>query len=236
MPKHYQKLIDLFPFSDYRIIAVIGGGGKTSLLFALGEELSAKSPVILSTTTHMHYPSHLDIKQIVLEDDPDQVRLVLSSYPLCYVAAPYQHNKLQRPSDQMLQIVEEMGIPVLYEADGSRSLPIKCMGEQEPAVPSSCSLVIQMIGASCLHQTISKVVHRYELACERWHWESGELVTIQHLITLASYNFSKTAAPHKLLIINQCDTGITNTECQEIRSAFPNIPVLFVSLKNKQVY
>ena len=40
----------------YPVIAVVGGGGKTSLIYRLSEELLAKGKkVIITTTTHMAY-------------------------------------------------------------------------------------------------------------------------------------------------------------------------------------
>ena len=40
----------------YRVIAVVGGGGKTSLIFRLCEEMvSTGKKVIVTTTTHMAY-------------------------------------------------------------------------------------------------------------------------------------------------------------------------------------
>ena len=41
---------------QYKVIAVVGGGGKTSLIYRLNEELQALGKkVIISTPTHMAY-------------------------------------------------------------------------------------------------------------------------------------------------------------------------------------
>ena len=44
----------------YQVIAVVGGGGKTSLIYRLSEELRARGKkVIITTTTHMAYDPSL---------------------------------------------------------------------------------------------------------------------------------------------------------------------------------
>ena len=52
---NYVQLINIDP-QKHRRIAVVGGGGKTSLIFRLAEELKATGrKVIVTTTTHMAY-------------------------------------------------------------------------------------------------------------------------------------------------------------------------------------
>ena len=41
------------------ITALIGGGGKTTLLFTRGRERCARGTVLLCTTTHIVPPSHM---------------------------------------------------------------------------------------------------------------------------------------------------------------------------------
>ena len=54
--KRYGYFLDLLKLDieKYPVIAVVGGGGKTSLIYRLNEELQALGKkVIISTTTHM---------------------------------------------------------------------------------------------------------------------------------------------------------------------------------------
>ena len=62
----------------YRVIAVVGGGGKTSLIFRLMEELvSIGKTVIVTTTTHMVYEPE---RPFVENGDIDGVRKDLQIY------------------------------------------------------------------------------------------------------------------------------------------------------------
>lgn len=235
MLKHYQNLTDLYPFDQHSMISLIGGGGKTTLLFALGEELSATSSLVLSTTTHMRYPQHLNPKQIVLQDDPEQMSNVLHQYHLCYIASTDTKNpdKVTKPSDHMARAMAKTADYVIYEADGSRGLPIKCMASHEPAVPKTTSLTIQVIGATCLHHPAQEVLHRYEIAQERLGISPQEPIHTKQLITLALDNFRHCPTTAKLFIINQIDVGISSQECHDIKTALSPIPVLFLSLQDK---
>lgn len=59
----------------YQVIAVVGGGGKTSLIYRLNEELQALGKkVIISTTTHMAFDSML----------PRMAAMSLISFPKCW--------------------------------------------------------------------------------------------------------------------------------------------------------
>ena len=56
--RHREYFLDLLELDieKYPVIAVVGGGGKTSLIYRLNQELlSIGKKVIISTTTHMFY-------------------------------------------------------------------------------------------------------------------------------------------------------------------------------------
>ncbi len=62
----------------YQVIAVVGGGGKTSLIFRLMERLvSIGKTVIVTTTTHMAYEPE---RPFVENGDIDGVRKDLQIY------------------------------------------------------------------------------------------------------------------------------------------------------------
>ena len=43
------------------LTALIGGGGKTTLLYALAEELKARGSVLVTTSTKIRAPEHLPV-------------------------------------------------------------------------------------------------------------------------------------------------------------------------------
>ena len=69
---YFLNLLKL-DIEKYKVIAVVGGGGKTSLIYRLNEELQAiGKKVIISTTTHMAYDPALPlVRSTELEKVPE---------------------------------------------------------------------------------------------------------------------------------------------------------------------
>ena len=131
------------------ITAIIGSGGKTSLLYALAEEL--RGSVILCTTTQIFPPEHIPVVQRV-----QQVQGIVC------VGTPCPNGKLGTPQQTIEQLAEIADF-VLVEADGSKHLPLKAHASYEPVIPENCKQVILVVGASGLNRPIGETVHRSEI-------------------------------------------------------------------------
>lgn len=186
--------------------AIIGSGGKSSLLKSLSLELSQKGSVLLTTSTHILPFSHcenicfsdenvsisdenisiLDINASILdinapsydEDNHSQEealknskvllqRKVLSLWnksqnPILCLGTLGKNGKLS-PFPLPFSILEKMADYVLVEADGSKRLPGKAHGQNEPQIPRESQRIILVFGASALHNPISDVIHRVEI-------------------------------------------------------------------------
>lgn len=186
--------------------AIIGSGGKSSLLKSLSLELSQKGSVLLTTSTHILPFSHcenicfsdenvsisdenisiLDINASILdinapsydEDNHSQEealknskvllqRKVLSLWnksqnPILCLGTLGKNGKLS-PFPLPFSTLEQMADYVLVEADGSKRLPGKAHGRNEPEIPKESQRTILVFGASALHKPISDVIHRVEI-------------------------------------------------------------------------
>ena len=186
--------------------AVIGSGGKSSLLKSLSLELSQKGSVLLTTSTHILPFSHcenicfsdenvsisdenisiLDINASILdinapsydEDNHSQEealknskvllqRKVLSLWnksksPILCLGTLERNGKLS-PFPLSFSAIEQMADFVLVEADGSKRLPGKAHGRNEPEIPKESQRTVLVFGASALHKPISEVIHRVEI-------------------------------------------------------------------------
>ena len=186
--------------------AIIGSGGKSSLLKSLSLELSQKGSVLLTTSTHILPFSHcenicfsdenisisdenisiLDINASILdinapsydEDNHSQEealknskvllqRKVLSLWnkskrPILCLGTLEKNGKLS-PFPLPFSALEKMADYVLVEADGSKRLPGKAHGQNEPEIPKESQRTILVFGASALHKPISEVIHRVEI-------------------------------------------------------------------------
>ena len=77
------------------LTAIIGGGGKSTLLRALAEELSRDARVVVATSTKMHVP---DWCPVVLGASPDDVQAALLEAPIvCAGSIHLPTDKLAEP-------------------------------------------------------------------------------------------------------------------------------------------
>lgn len=154
------------------ISAVIGSGGKTSLLRTLSLELSREHTVILATSTHFLPFPHCPLL-LSEEPEPEMLRARLADSPtgiLC-VARHAENGKLRSPA-LPFSVLAELADYVLVEADGSKRLPLKAHAAHEPVIPEGSRQCICVVGASGFYRKIGEVVHRPEhflsLARERF--------------------------------------------------------------------
>ena len=141
------------------VSALIGGGGKTTLLYTLTEELRKKGSVILCTSTHIRTPEQYPL----LTGRADELRAALCEHGAVCAGTPAAQGKLSAPR---LPFEELAGLAdyVLVEADGARGLPLKAHADHEPVVPRCAQRVVLVVGADGFGKPVSAVCHRPE----RW--------------------------------------------------------------------
>lgn len=162
------------------VTAVIGGGGKTTMIHTLARELAPYGRVVVCTTTHILPPSHLPVL-----DPPSAGELedALERTPLLCLGAPAEEGKLTAPSLPMAELARAADY-VLVEADGSRQLPIKAHLAHEPVIPAEAVKTILVVGASGLERPAREAVHRWERFCQLTGTGPEEPVTAPSLASL----------------------------------------------------
>lgn len=136
------------------VISFVGGGGKTSSLFALAFELAEAGKKVLITTTTAMYPRE-DV-----------------NHPCITILGDHINPEGKLKGILKESIDEFWGQKcydfILVEADGSRGRPIKAPAEHEPVVPMSTGIYIGVIGIDSIGKPlVSEYVHRPELLAER---------------------------------------------------------------------
>ena len=152
--------------------AVIGSGGKSSLLKSLSLELSQKGSVLLTTSTHILPFSHCENICFSEEEALENSKTLLQSKvlslwdksqnPILCLGTLGKNGKLS-PFPLPFSAIEQMADFVLVEADGSKRLPGKAHGRNEPEIPKESQRTVLVFGASALHKPISEVIHRVEI-------------------------------------------------------------------------
>ena len=179
------------------LTAIIGGGGKTTLLYALARELSQTARVIVCTTTHILPPKHLPC---LTEGTETEVRAALEKTNCVCVGTRTQDGKFTAPGisfEALLPIADY----IFAEADGSKRLPLKAHAAHEPVIPPAANQTILVLGASGFGKPISAAAHRPALYAEKLGVCEDTIVTPVHAARLLQME-----ALHTRVLVNQAET------------------------------
>jgi len=181
-----MTLEEAFSFQDREVISLVGAGGKTSLMFALGNELSAKRKgVLLTTTTKIWEPASSPSFSLFLSDQYSEIKKWvtknLKSYPSLLIAQKRLANgKLQGIPQEWVEDLHSLADAsfMIVEADGAAGRSLKAPREGEPVVARNTSLLIPMVGIDVLGcPLIERYVFRSEIATRLLNLSIGSEVT-----------------------------------------------------------
>lgn len=144
------------------VTALIGGGGKTTLLYTLAEELRRKGTVILCTSTHIRVPAQYPL----VTGGVDELSAALRQHGAVCAGTNAPDGKLtasQIPFARLAALADY----VLVEADGSKGLPLKAHEDHEPVIPANCQRTVLVLGADGFGRPIAEVCHRPALYAQR---------------------------------------------------------------------
>lgn len=184
------RLCDLAPslgVSRGELISLVGGGGKTTALFALGRQLLGTT--VLTTTTKMGAEQSSGYRALIdPSDDELRAELARSGRVLAWRATDERRAVGVSPNtcDSWFDLADN----VVIEADGSRKRPFKAPAEHEPVIASRTTMLVACVGASAFFRPISQSCHRPELVA-----------------TLASCTTSDELTPERAALVLLSDQG-----------------------------
>ena len=154
------------------IVAAVGGGGKTSLCFAIARECAALGvKALVTTTTKMmepRTPQDCDICLVIdslesavrqiadtFADSAAQIVVLGGGYAAAHGASGGSSGGRRRidgvPPEWPQQLIEASACDVvIVEADGARKLPFKAPAENEPVFPVGTTTVVAVGGVDAL--------------------------------------------------------------------------------------
>lgn len=199
-------------------LAIVGAGGKTTTLFRISRQLNA--PVIITTTTH------ISVEQANLADDcriinsQFEIKKVINSINLdgtLFLSGGESGDGRLLPlsrgcQETLLMECERRDLPLLVEADGARSLPLKAPEKHEPAIPDWVNSVIVVVGMQGINQALDdKTVHRASNFSEITGLRIGERITPESVLRLMSNSLGGLknipSEARKMALLNQADTN-----------------------------
>lgn len=185
------------------VISFVGGGGKTSSILALANELAdIGANVLITTTTAMYPPENISSTNISVLGDHISVEGKLKGIS----------------TDEVDKLAKEGCYDyILVEADGSKRKAIKAPADHEPVVPNSTDIMVGVIGMSVYQKKINEdFVHRPEILMRltntRMESPIDENVFLQLVKSPSGLFKNCPLHAQKVLLLNQ----VLDKEMQEI--------------------
>ena len=141
------------------LVSLVGGGGKTTLLFALGRQLPA--PTLLTTTTRMGRDRTGGFPTLIGPTDTDLAAAFAQHDAVLAWRSTDERKALgYSPEEVDRWFAAQAADHVIVEADGARRRPFTAPAPWEPPIPATSTHVVACIGADALGYVIADRVHR----------------------------------------------------------------------------
>ncbi len=214
-----MDLTDAFGLKNTKneVISLTGGGGKTSILFALAEELKLqRKKVLVTTTTAIYMPEESRYDYFFLREDgtaplKEDLRRGKGSVTMAGGRIT-EEGKLKGVDSEWIDALhkEKVFDIILVEADGAKKKPVKAPDLHEPVVPSCTTILVGVIGIDCYEKKIdAQWVHRPQLLARIAGKSEGEAIDAEVLVKLAASGEgifkSCPEQADKVLFINKAD-------------------------------
>jgi probable selenium-dependent hydroxylase accessory protein YqeC len=155
-PQPLSTVATALGLGPHEHVAIVGGGGKTTLLHALGDQLN--SSIVLTCTTKMGHDQHRG-RPVLLAPSVSEVVVGAAEGPVMVWHGIDGHKAVgvsPQSCDEWFAEVDH----VIIEADGSRRRPFKAPAAYEPVVPATTTMMLSVIGADALDRVIADRCHR----------------------------------------------------------------------------
>lgn len=211
-----DRLCRLLALHDGAVVAVIGAGGKHTLMYRLSEELAADGrAVVLTSTTNLHCDDSFGGPAPLLlahnDDWPAALPGKLAARGRLVVVDSPLRGQLFKGLDPTTVDRLRAALPeavTLVKADGARKRLLKAPGEHEPVYPSHVDVCLLVLSLNAIGKPLTEQhVHRLE----RVHaLAPGEAITPETLVAVSArsggYADRLPPAARRLLYLSGCDT------------------------------
>lgn len=203
-----MRLTDALRLTPGSVAAFVGGGGKSTALSTLAEEIR---PVVLTTTTKLGIdqsnlaPHHRIIRQ---KSDIDELKLLLEreeAVVLTGEAWKVEPKWLGLSGSRLAEVRKvcvQTGAILLIEADGSRGRSLKAPAQHEPVIPDIVDLVVVTAGLDVVGEPLNdRWVHRTSEAAQVLEVQEGETIAPELVGALLRHPLGglKNAPPHAVI-------------------------------------
>lgn len=206
------------PFLEERPhrIALVGAGGKTTVMYAAAASYAKRGfRTLVTTTTHIFRPP-----DELWARDRQTVKRLWEEGSYAVVGRDAGAGKLTSLSGGELSDCLDGADIVLYEADGAKRLPCKVPAAHEPVIPKVCDLVIGVMGMDAPGHPIGEICFRGEEATRLLHASLLDRMTVEMMAEILSSEEGTRkyvgGRPY-YVVLNKCDTTERIRQAERIR-------------------
>ncbi len=156
-PIGLAQLSETLVLGSHEHISLVGGGGKTTALFAFADQLGGT--VVLTTTTKMGR-DRTDGRPVLFSPSDAELATALDADRTVLAWGADGGHKAVGVEPEVCDRWFTIADNVVVEADGSRRRPFKAPRPYEPVVPSTTTVLVACVGADALGRVIADQCQR----------------------------------------------------------------------------
>ena len=186
-------------------ICLVGGGGKTTVMYELAAAWAACGrKVLVLTSTHILQPADGSFAA-----DAAAVQNLWQQGRYAVIGTPeLATGKLTAPQQRLYEDLQPQADVILCEADGSKHHPCKAPAEHEPVLLPDSDMVLAVAGMDALGRQLAQACQRTQPAAELLGCSAEKIIDAQ---MLASLLLSEQGARKNVgarayyIVLNKCD-------------------------------
>lgn len=196
---------DFFSDGKKHNICLVGGGGKTTVMYELAAAWAACGRRVLAlTSTHILQPADGSFAA-----DAAAVHNLWQQRRYAVIGTPeLATGKLTLPPQSVYEALKLQADVILCEADGSRHHPCKVPAAHEPVLLPDCDIVLAVAGMDALGRPLAQACQRPQLAAELLGCNAEKIIDAQMLASLLRSEqgaHKNVGARAYYIVLNKCD-------------------------------
>lgn len=208
--------LDFFSDGKKHNICLVGGGGKTTVMYELATAWAACGrKVLVLTSTHILQPADGSFAA-----DAAAVQNLWQQGRYAVIGTPEPSTgKLTAPQQRLYEALQPQADVILCEADGSKHHPCKAPAEHEPVLLPDSDIVLAVAGMDALGRQLAQACQRPQLAAELLGCSLDSVIDEQMLATLLLSEQGarkNVGARAYYIVLNKCDL-LKAAQQEEIR-------------------
>ena len=190
-----------------RVISLVGGGGKSTLMYFLASTSARQGKRVLVTTTTNIFAPYPEI----YADTEARAGALWTQGKIAVIGTPIPgKGKLKEPGEKLLRALMRQADITFIEADGSKHCPVKAPRDGEPVLLPECDTVLAVMGLSAIGQPLKDVAFRLPEVTRLLGVEADHILTEEDAARLLASSFGGRKGVGErnfCVVLNQCDDG-----------------------------